>query len=97
MIDAKDVKGSYLEYKGRPLVRQDADIYYGDLADKYHVGMMVMTEKVSPIAEGESVPDKVVVQLFAKDSKTPEKQTVANGLPDALETAAAWLDRYNKE
>ena len=38
-------KEEFLEYKGRPLVRHDSDIYYGDLSAKYHVHMIVMSEK----------------------------------------------------
>ena len=44
----------FLEYKGRPLVRKDNDIYYGDLSDNYHVFMMVMTDK--PTSKGIDVP-----------------------------------------
>ena len=32
----------FLEYKGRPLVRQGDDIYYGDMSDKYYIYMMIM-------------------------------------------------------
>ena len=38
--------------------------------------------------------DNVAFGLRIK--KMPEKQTVANGISDALETADAWLERYNK-
>lgn len=84
----------FLEYKGRPLVRKDDEIYYGDLADKYHVFMMVMSEK--PTAKGVDIPAMVMVQLMPKDTKMPEKQTISKSFADALETASAWLDRYNK-
>lgn len=94
MLKAEGVVGNYLEYKGRPLVRQESDIYYGDLSENYHVCMMIMTEKPSSKAD-ETVPDKIVVQLFAKDAKAPEKQVIASGLADALDTADAWLERYN--
>ena len=86
--------GEFLEYKGRPLVRKDNDIYYGDLSDKYHVFMMIMAEK--PSSKGTDVPAPVMVQLMAKDSMRPEKQTISKSLTDALETADAWLERYNK-
>ena len=36
MLNVKGVEASeYLEYKGRPLVRKDNDIYYGDLSDDF--------------------------------------------------------------
>ena len=61
---------------------------------KYHIYMMIMTFKKT--SNGKEIPDMIMVQLMAKDSKTPEKQTMSNGLVDALETASIWLDRYNK-
>ena len=95
MLNANGVDSSeFLEYKGRPLVRKDNDIYYGDLSENYHVFMMIMAEK--PSSKGSESPATIMVQLMAKDSMRPEKQTISKSLADALETAAAWLDRYNK-
>lgn len=95
MLNANGVTNEeFLEYKGRPLVRKDNDIYYGDLSDKYHVFMMIMAE--APSSKGVDIPAMVMVQLLAKDSSRPEKQAVSKSLSDALETASAWLDRYNK-
>ena len=95
MLNTKGVEsGEFLEYKGRPLVRKGDDIYYGDLSEKYHVFMMVMAEK--PTAKGVDVPMTIMVQLMAKDATKPEKQSIARSLSDALETADAWLERYNK-
>ncbi len=93
MLNAEGIKGGFLEYKGRPLVRQDKDIYYGDLSENYHIHMMIMTER--DLGDGEEIPDKIVVQLLRRDGN-PEKQTLSSGLADALETAEAWLDRSNK-
>ncbi len=96
MLNAKGInENEFLEYKGRPLVRKDNDIYYGDLSEKYHVFMMIMAEK--PSTQGEEIPDTIMVQLMEKDSVRPEKQTITKSLADALETADAWLMRYNKE
>lgn len=95
MLNATGVEsGEFLEYKGRPLVRKDNDIYYGDLSEDYHVFMMIMAEK--PSSKGTEVPATIMVQLMAKDAKIPEKQTISKSLTDALETASAWLERYNK-
>ena len=95
MLDAIGVEsGEFLEYKGRPLVRKDDDIYYGDLSAKYHVFMMIMAEK--PTAKNVDVPTTIMVQLMAKDAKSPEKQAISKSFADALETASAWLDRYNR-
>ena len=95
MLNANGVdSGEFLEYKGRPLVRKDNDIDYGDLSDNYHVFMMIMAER--PSSKGTEVPDTIMVQLMAKNSMRPEKQTISKSLTDALETADAWLERYNK-
>ena len=83
-------KEEFLEYKGRPLVRHDSDIYYGDLSAKYHVHMIVMSEKE---IKGTMVPDKIVVQLVPNGSIMPEKNIMSTSLIDALETADAWLER----
>lgn len=95
MFDVKGIENEeFLEYKGRPLVRKDDDIYYGDLS-AYYVKMMIMNEKASS-KNGEKIPDGIIMQLFAPGKAFPEKQIPAKGLSDAFETAAAWLDRYNK-
>lgn len=96
MINAQGVKGGYLEYKRRPLVRQDNDIYYGDLTDNYHVYMMILSDKKDAAGMNETVPDKIMVQLLAKDARVPEKQTIVGGLAEAFEMADAWLERYNR-
>ena len=91
MLNAEGVNnGEFLEYKGRPLVRHDGDIYYGDLSAKYHIHMIVMSEKE---IKGMQVPDKIVVQLVPKGSIMPEKNIMSTSLADALETASAWLER----
>ena len=91
MLNAEGLNNNeYLEYKGRPLVRHDADIYYGDLSAKYHVHMIVMSEKE---IKGAMVPDKIVVQLVPQGSIMPEKNIMSTSLVDALETADAWLER----
>jgi len=95
MIQKEGIKGDFLEYKERPLVRQDNEIYYGNLSDKFHIYMMIMSEK-DDAKTGTSVADKVLVQLRAMGSTKPEKQTIAQGLADALEMACAWLERANK-
>jgi len=91
MLNAEGVSnGEFLEYKGRPLVRHEGDIYYGDMSAKYHVHMIVMSEKE---VKGVQVPDKIVVQLVPKGSIMPEKNIMSTSLVDALETADAWLER----
>lgn len=94
MIKATGIEnGEFLEYKGRPLVRQNDDLYYGDLSDKYYVFMMIMSDK--KIAD-ETVPDMIMIQLIESASKLPKNQATVKGLAEALEYADAWLNRFNK-
>ena len=94
MLNAEGVgTEEFLEYKGKPLVRQGDDIFYGDLSDKYYVYMMIMSDKKSP-KNDENVPGTIMVQLLDSKTKKPEKQKVTNGLAEAFEFAEAWL-RYN--
>ncbi len=83
----------FVEYKGKPLVRQGDDIFYGDLSEKYYVYMMIMSDKKSPKGEA-NVPGTIMVQLLDSTTKKPEKQKITNGLAEAFEFAEAWL-RYN--
>ena len=55
--------------------------------------MMIMTEKE---VSGFTVPDIIVVQLFEDSNIMPLRQFKAKGLYDALDTAAVWLDGFNK-
>lgn len=97
MLNANGVeKNEYLEYKGRPLVRHEDEIYYGDLSDKYYVFMMVLTYKKVSDEKGE-IPEKIMIQLLNSQTKIPEKQSIQVGLMEAFEFATAWLDRYNKK
>lgn len=83
----------YVEYKGRPIVRKEEELYYGDMSEKYYIYMMTMTEKE---VAGKDVPDRIMVQLMNSTTKLPEQQKVVQGFKNAFEFASAWLDRYNK-
>ena len=94
MLNANGVTNEeFVEYKGRPLVRQGEEIFYGDLSEKFYIYMMVMTEKD---ASGATVPDKIMVQLCESETKRPTNQKIVAGFKEAFEFADAWLDRYNK-
>ena len=96
MLNANGVSNNeYLEYKGRPLVRQGNELYYGDMSEKFYVFMLIMTEKDSPAGDV-SIPDKIMIQIIETATKKIENQTLKNGFKEAFELADAWLDRYNK-
>lgn len=94
MLNANGVeKGEFLEYKGRPLVRQGEEIFYGDMSEKFYIYMMIMTEKDGA---GCTVPDKIMIQLCDSATKRPSNQKIVTGFKEAFEFADAWLDRFNK-
>ena len=91
MLIANGIEGNYLEYKGRPLVREANEIFYGEMSEPHYVYMMIMSYKKSGNSIVENIPDKIMVQLLPTDGSLPVKQRMANGLLDAFETACAWL------
>ena len=94
MLNANGVgNNEFLEYKGRPLVRQGDDIYYGDMSDKYYIYMMIMSEEET---EHGTIPNRIMVQLLDSNTKSPKEQKILSGLKDAFDFADAWLERYNR-
>ena len=87
----KTVSGKYLEYKGKPLVREGNTICYGDMEEKCILILEIMSYKT---VDGHSVPDKIFIQVI--DSKDPTKiikQGEKSGLYDALSIGFVWLER----
>ena len=94
MLNANGVgNNEFLEYKGRPLVRQGDDIYYGDMSDKYYIYMMIMNETET---ENGTLPTQIMVQLLDSNTKSPKEQKILSGFKDAFDFADAWLERYNR-
>ena len=84
------VEGKYLEYKGKPLVREGNTICYGDKSEKCILILEIMSYK--KVGENE-VPDKILVQVI--DSNDPTKivrQGSKEGLHDAFSMGLVWLD-----
>ena len=87
----KVVSGKYLEYKGKPLVREGNTICYGDMNEKCFLVLEIMSYKE---VNGNSLPDKILIQVI--DSKDPTKiikQGDKNGLHDAFSIGLVWLER----
>ena len=68
-----------LTYKGRPLIRKDAIIYYGSMTDKYIIMLQVLSAEQK---DGYSLSGHVSVQPAERD-----------GLYDAMELGSIWLER----
>ena len=90
------IQGKFIEYKGRPLVREGNEIYYGFMSDKFYLFMMIMSEKKASRLDVQ-IPDKILVQILPTDgSNTVEKQKMVSGLFEAFDLGTAWLERANR-
>jgi hypothetical protein len=89
--DKKMVEGKFLTYQGKPLVREENTIIYGDLNNDPCV---LVLEIMSYTGEGEDkTPDTVLLQVV--DSKDPNKvikQGQKQGMHAAFEMGLIWLD-----
>ncbi len=95
ILDGATVKGKFLMYKDRPLVREGNTIIYGNMDDEYILSLIIMNEKEYM---GKAVPDKVIVQVMKTDPKLSDgekivKQDLKNGLYEAFELGMIWLER----
>lgn len=88
-------KAPFLMYKGRPLVRNGSTLYYGSMADPFVIMMQITsTKKVKEL----EVANKVTVQLMNTDPDVRPRERIVkksekNGLYDAMDVGAVWLDR----
>lgn len=96
MMKANAVEGKFIEYKGKPLVRNGNEIFYGYMSDKYYLFLMIMSEKKASRLDVQ-IPDMVMVQILPTDgSNKPEKQKIVSGLYEAFDIGTAWLERANR-
>ena len=88
-------KSTELCYKGHPLRQKDNLLYYGSMADKYIIMMQILdTQKVKDLDVATRV--SVQLQLTDPDLKSRDrvvKKTEKDGLYNAMDVAAVWLDR----
>ncbi len=91
MDNKTPVNGKYIMYKGKPLVRENNIICYGDMEDEYYLFLMILTNKKE---NGIEVPDKILVQILStKEKNKIIKQGEKSGLYDALDIGIIWLER----
>ncbi len=89
----------FLEYKGRPLVRNGNTIYYGNMSDPYVICLNIINNEDD--IEDIKMSGKVVVQLLNTDPEVSLKDKIVkksekNGLFNALDLGAVWLERALK-
>ncbi len=95
MADQKE----FLTYKGRPLVRNGNTLYYGDMAEEFVIMIQIMSTK----KEGDlEVADKVLVQLLSTNNELRPRERIIkksekNGLYNAMDIGAIWLERALKK
>ncbi len=88
-------KSEFLMYKGKPFVRSGNTLYYGDMNDKFVVMLQIQDKEM--VADLE-VATKVTVQLISTDPDVRPrdrlvKRSEKNGLYEAIEIGAIWLER----
>ena len=89
---ADGIYKDFLTYKGRPLVRNGNFMYYGSLADKYVVFMMIHDSRE---IDGKEVSGKIQIELQYTDPSVKDrvvKTSTKTGLYAALDLASVWLD-----
>ncbi|HIY33830.1 MAG TPA: hypothetical protein IAA24_01715 [Candidatus Eubacterium faecigallinarum] len=95
---AESKKQKFLEYKGKPLVRCGKTIYYGNMSDPYVICLNVLDDSQ---LEDIKLSGKVVIQLLNTDPDVSPKEKIVkksekNGLFNALDLGAVWLERAMK-
>lgn len=88
-------KNEFLSYKGKPLVRSQNTLYYGNPTEKYIAMMQIITTKnFSDV----TLSERISVQIVSTDetvhpNKRIIKKTEKTGLYNALNIASIWLER----
>ena len=82
-------------YKGKPLVRCNREVYYGNLTDPYMIAMQILNTKEE---NGLKMADKIHVMLMSTDSsKPPQERSLRQrnkvGFYNALSIGEIWLEK----
>lgn len=84
-----------LEYKGKPLRRSGNDIYYGNFTDSHIVYLQILS---FTSVNDEEIADSINVKLLSNNTSLPVasriiREGTRNGLYNAMEIGAIWLER----
>jgi hypothetical protein len=91
----KKKSDTFLTYKGKPLVRNENTVYYGNMNEEYVVMLNITsTKKVKDL----EVADRVVVQLVSTDPDVRPRDRIIKkaekrGLYNAMDIGTVWLER----
>ena len=90
-MPAKKKQKEILLYKGKPLVRKDNQLYYGNFDDRYIVSFRIEdTKKVKELGVG----TRVIIELMTNEGEKSKliKQAERDGLYKALDIGTFWLE-----
>ena len=87
-------KNAVLKYKGRPLLRKDNVVYYGNMSDSHIVMLQILESKKDGDLE---LATKVSVQLQLTDPDAKPRERIVkksekDGFYTALDVGCVWLD-----
>lgn len=88
------VKGKYLYYKNKPLVREKDTICYGDFTEKCVLIFEIMSYVEN---EGVKVPGKILIQVIDTQSGSILKQGDKEGLFEAFNYGMFWYEKFLAE
>ena len=95
MADAREqVKGAYLYYKNKPLVREKDTICYGDFTEKCVLIFEIMSYVEN---EGVKVPGKIFIQIISSENGQILKQADKDGLYEAFNYGMFWYEKILSE
>lgn len=90
----QQVKGSYLYYKNRPLVREKDTICYGDFSEKCVMLFEIMSYEEQ---DGIRTPGKILIQILDSQSGQILKQADKVGLHEAFTYGMFWYEKILAE
>ncbi|MBE6611444.1 MAG: hypothetical protein E7632_03025 [Ruminococcaceae bacterium] len=88
------MSANHIMYLGKPLVRQGQQFCWGNPTDKYVLVLGIMSTKK---VDGGEVPDQMLIQIQSTADKKVVKFGTKNGLAEAFEYGAIWLDTELKK
>lgn len=90
----KQVKGSYLYYKNKPLVREKDTICYGDFTDNCVLIFEIMSHSE---VDGVKLPGTILIQVIGTADGQILKQAQKEGLYEAFTYGMFWYEKLLEE
>ena len=77
-----------LNYKGKPLIRRENKVYYGNINEDFMIEMTVLDEKE---VLGHTVAGNILIELKDNKKGGVVKKAERNGFYKAIDIAEFWL------